>query len=183
MDGSVLSGPTAGSCDDDSLTVATAEKTAAQLGITALCGAIGGQHLYLDVSTAENAMSATVNINTNDDAGARKWKLLVRRVECNDEDLRAPSGCSQYHTATSGRISSFNGAAAVTTTDSQYMLKGLRYNICIRRATGVGAVTLREAGGASDSFKLDNAGATDSDAMIGADCDTAFLLVGGLRYC
>jgi len=192
MSGTTLLAPTAGVCPaSESITIATAEKTSVQNGITGLCGALGDQHLYVDVSTASsNAMAATLNIDTNADSGARKWKILVRQIECNG-DLRAPSGCRQYHTATSGRISSFNGVPAVTTAGSHNQIIGLRYNICLKRGTGMTSVTLREAGAGPDSFSLDaaalannaNAAAVGSDTAANGGCTQAFLNFAGSRFC
>jgi len=182
MAGTALLDPAAGACPaGESITIATSDKTSVQNGITGLCGALGDQHLYVDVSTTAAAMAATLNVDTAGTSGARKWKILVRQVECNNEDLRAPSGCRQYHTATSGRISSFNGANSVTTTNGQYLLRGTRYNICIRKATGMTGVTLREAGGGSDSFKV--MGAIAASGVGVATCTTDFLSFAGERYC
>jgi len=182
LSGTALMDPAAGACPNgESITIATAEKSSLQNGITGLCGALGDQHLYVDVSTAGSAaMAATLNVNTAGTSGARKWKVLVRQIECNG-DLRAPAGCRQYHTATSGRISSFNGAASVSATNGQYMLIGLRYNICIRKATGKTGVTLREAGSGSDSFKVQST--PPAAAGVDGDCTTDFLSLAGSRFC
>jgi hypothetical protein len=185
MSGTNLLAPAAGACPaGESITIATPDKTSVQNGISGLCGALGDQHLYVDVSSTSNsAMAATLNIDTNATPGARKWKILVRQVECNG-DLRAPSGCRQYHTATSGRISSFNGANSVTTANTQAMIVNTRYNICIKRATGMTSVTLREAGGASDSFALGaTAIATAAGAVGDAGCTETYLGFGNTRYC
>merc|ERR1719297_243298 len=116
-------------------------------------------------------MAATLNINTAGAAAPRMWKILTRQIECNG-DLRAPSGCRQYHTATSGRISSFNGVPAVTTAGSHNQIIGLRYNICLKRGTGMTSVTLREAGAGPDSFSLDNAANTNSATAAAVGSDT-----------
>jgi len=174
--------PTAGECAGDAISVSTQDKSADQNGIRALCGTLSGQHLYVDVSTATvSPMAATLNINTAGAAAPRMWKILARQIECNGE-LRAPSGCRQYHTGTSGRISSFNGADAVATADSHSMIRNLRYNICIRKATGMTGVTLREAGAGPDSFAL-GAVATGTNAGAVDACTQTFISFAGKRYC
>jgi len=165
--------PAAGVCAD-TITALTPAKTAAQIGVGTLCGTLSGQHMYVDVATEANAMAATLNINTNAAVAARSWKILVQRIECNDADLRAPSGCAQFHTATSGRISSFNGAAAVAA-NAQVMLLGQQYSICVRPAAGMTGMTLREARSTTtpDSFQLQAAG----NSVVGAGCTTDFLRI------
>jgi len=194
LSGTTLLAPVDGACGRDELSVNTAEKTAAQVGIGALCGALGDQHLYVDVSTAGSPMAATLNIATNTDSGARKWKILIRQVECNG-DLRAPSGCRQYFTATSGRISSFNGQASVTTAADAMMIVNQRYNICIKRGTGMNAVTLREARATPASFVLDAVAIDRANGMaandelenvksaVGTSCTEKYIEFAGTRLC
>merc|ERR1711910_209361 len=175
--------PTAGACAGDTISVATPDKTALQNGILALCGTLSGQHLYVDVSTATvSPMAATLNINTAGAAAPRMWKILARQIECNG-DLRAPSGCRQYHTETSGRISSFNGANAVATAGSHYMIRNLNYNICIRKAAGMTGVTLREAGAGPDSFGLGATAIATGKSAESAGCGEDFIAFAGNRRC
>merc|ERR1712156_603010 len=103
-----------GGAAGDSISVNTPTRTALQTGVAALCGALSGQHLIVEVAPGNNAMAATLNIDTAAVAGNRMWKILVKCVECDSAD-RAPMGCNQYFTGASGRISSFNGAQALTT--------------------------------------------------------------------
>merc|ERR1711899_622825 len=159
----------------------------AGIGIPALCGTLTGQHLYVDVnSLTGGAMAATLNINTAAVAAQRMWKILARCVNCNDEEYRAPSGCAQFHTGASGRISSFNGAPAVAA-NGQMLLNDLSYSICIRPVAGACGVTLVEAnspapGGAAvvpDSFNLNGpaTGANAGNSGIGTECTQSYLEV------
>merc|ERR1712038_1436386 len=100
--------PATGACTD-ALTVATpARNQGAGFVPGALCGVLTGQHMYVDVNTAGGAMAATININTDNNAGNRFWKILVQRIACNSPDL-PPAGCLQFFTGLSGLITSFNG--------------------------------------------------------------------------
>jgi len=181
--------PHAGDCTSDVISVTTPARGAntAGIGIPALCGTLTGQHLYVDVnSLTGGAMAATLNINTAAAAAARMWKILARCVNCNDEEYRAPSGCAQFHTGASGRISSFNGAPAVAA-NGQILLNDLSYSICIRPVAGACGVTLVEAnspapGGAAvvpDSFNLNGpaTGANAGNSGIGTECTQSYLEV------
>jgi len=178
----------AGDCATDVISVTTPARGAntAGIGIPALCGTLTGQHLYVDVNSLNGgAMAATLNINTAAAVAQRMWKILARCVNCNDEDYRAPSGCAQFHTGASGRISSFNGAPAVAA-NGQMMLNDLTYSICIRPVAGACGVTLVEANGAApgvdpatvvpDSFSLATAGDA-AKSGVGAQCTQSFLQV------
>merc|ERR1711894_408265 len=63
--------------------------------------------------------------------------------ECDSDDL-APPGCLQYFTDRAGRISSFNGAAAVAGNAHQ-LIGTTRYAICFRQQPGFCGVTLMQA--------------------------------------
>merc|ERR1712203_1054311 len=147
----VFQGPTAGACAGDAITV-TQTSTAIGNGFTNLCGTISGQHIYVENDGANPA--ATLNIVTNNVAFARMWKILVRTIEC-DSPSKAPGGCLQYFTGTSGNIVSFNGG------DTAAMLDDLLYNVCIRREANMCSYTVREARTATqpDAFQLGTLGA------------------------
>jgi len=179
-------GPFAGDCTTDVISVTTPARGAntAGIGIPALCGTLTGQHLYVDVNSLNGgAMAATLNINTAAAVAQRMWKILARCVNCNDEEYRAPSGCAQFHTGASGRISSFNGAPAVAA-NGQMLLNDLSYSICIRPVAGACGVTLTQAnspapGGAAvvpDSFGLASAG-NAGEATVGAGCVQSYIEV------
>merc|ERR1711997_989105 len=86
--------------------------------------------------------------------------------------------------ATSGRISSFNGAAAVAA-NAQVMLLGQQYSICVRPAAGMTGMTLREARSTTtpDSFQLQAGGTTDFLRIPNAGRGAA--VAGGVseRFC
>jgi len=139
-------------------------------GFTSLCGTLTGQHIYLPTSGANPGLE--VNIATGTNNFARRWKILVRRLRCNDPDLPQSHDCLQYFTGLTGQITSLNGGF-----DGQMMLRNLDYNICIRPGANMCALTLIEAGGDIDSFSLqsDNAGANTGagNSVTGRDAGTA----------
>merc|ERR1712165_631438 len=169
--------PATGACTD-ALTVATpARNQGAGFVPGALCGVLTGQHMYVDVNTAGGAMAATININTDNNAGNRFWKILVQRIACNSPDL-PPAGCLQFFTGLSGLITSFNGARMA---DAHQMIQNQQYRVCIKRGAGMCGVRYREAAGQIDSFGLGaagNDGDFDGDSGVKANCnDNQFITV------
>merc|ERR1712014_67240 len=171
----VVSGPTTGNCAGDTISVNTPTQTAAQLKIGALCGTLTNQHLIVDVAKGNDAMAATLNINTNAAAFARMWNILIKCVECNSPDL-APDGCRQYFSDASGRFTSFNGAREVAG-GAHNMIWNVDYSICFRQIPGFCGVRLTQTritpGDAPDSFAL-GAGVA---AAVGTNCATSFIRV------
>lgn len=77
-----------------------------------LCGALTGQHLYVDLSpTTSDALTMTlgtvVSTTITPAIAARVWDIKVSQIECH-ATYRAPAGCQQYYMARSGKISSMN---------------------------------------------------------------------------
>merc|ERR1712241_1296602 len=146
-----------GECGD-ALTVATPARGTTSAGFVpgALCGVLTGQHVYVDVNTAGGAMAATININNDNTAFNRVWKILVQRIACDSPDL-PPAGCLQFFTGLSGMITSFNGARMG---NAQQMIQNQQYRVCTKRGAGMCGVTYREADAAGqiDSFGLGPAG-------------------------
>merc|ERR1712227_157807 len=173
-----LKDPTAaGTCDDTLSVVTPARNPAAGFVPGNLCGVLTGQHVYVDVNTAGGAMAATININTDNTAANRFWKILVQRIECNSPDLPTP-GCLQFFTGLSGLITSFNGARMG---NAQQMLQNQQYRVCIKRGAGMCGVRYAEAAGQIDSFGLGQeqqgadpaAGEVGGKSGIGATCSAA----------
>jgi len=164
----VFQGPTAGACAGDAITV-TQTSTTIGNGFTNLCGTLSGQHIYVENDGANPA--ATLNIATSDTALARTWKILVRTIEC-DSPAKAPGGCLQYFTGTSGNIQSFN----VGTTGA--LIDNLLYNVCLRKEAGMCSYTVREArsatGATPDAFAV---GADAAGRVALANCAGAHLVI------
>merc|ERR1711923_493999 len=171
-----LKDPTgAGACEDTLSVVTPARNPAAGFVPGNLCGVLTGQHVYVDVNTAGGAMAATININNDNTAFNRVWKILVQRIACDSPDL-PPAGCLQFFTGLSGSITSFNGARMG---NAHQMIQNQQYRVCIKRGAGMCGVRYREAAGQIDSFGLGAAGAGGNDgdfdgkSGIGAQCTAA----------
>jgi len=177
----VFEQPTAGACAGDTITVGQTSTTIGN-GFTNLCGTLTGQHLYVENDGANPA--ATLNVDTSATVLARTWKILVRTIEC-DSAAKAPGGCLQYFTGTSGNILSFNAGT------NGALIDNLLYNVCIRREAGFCSYTVREArsatGATPDAFLVGN-GLTDAAVGLAACTTGAFLVIpnSGLQapeYC
>jgi len=168
-----------GDCANDEISVRTPRQTAAQLGIGALCGTLSNQHLIVDVERGNNAMAATLDINTDNTAAPRMWKILVKCVECDSVNM-APAGCRQYFSDASGRFTSFNGAREVAG-NAHNMIRDVDYAICFRQVPGFCGVRLTQTrdspGDAPDSFELQQAAAAETTAEVGTECTTQFIRV------
>merc|ERR1711923_516700 len=174
-----LKDPTgAGACEDTLSVVTPARNPGAGFVPGNLCGVLTGQHVYVDVNTAGGAMAATININNDNTAFNRFWKILVQRIACDSPDL-PPAGCLQYFTGLSGLITSFNGARMG---NAHQMIENQQYRVCIKRGAGMCSVTYREADAAGqiDSFALGKDDGTNPGSYaaggttgIGAACTAA----------
>jgi len=164
--------PTAatGVCGSDTVRITDAATGTTQT--RTLCGTLTGQHLYLD----NNGMANMINqlaISISTDAFSRSWKILVRILEAGNPDIEGrPSGCLQWFTGETGRITSFNhlnGAAQGN------VIGNLNYAICIRPDGKKGCVDIRESGGTVDSFRLDGAQSATNSKVGG--CANTFLII------
>jgi len=164
----VFQQPTAGTCAGDTITV-TQTSTTIGNGFTNLCGTLTGQHIYVENDGANPA--AIINVDTSATAFARTWKILVRTIEC-DSPAKAPGGCLQYFTGTSGNVKSFNSG------DAGALLDDLLYNVCIRREAGMCSYTVRQARSAAsatpDAFSV----GADAAGRVGlANCAGAHIII------
>jgi len=165
----VFEQPVLGVCggDQDEITVGQTSTTIGSF--TNLCGTLTGQHIYVENDGANPA--ATLTIATSDTVLARTWKILVRTIEC-DSPAKAPGGCLQYFTGTSGNIVSFNAGTTGALIDN------LLYSICLRKEAGMCSYTVREArsgtGATPDAFTV----GTDTTAGVGlANCAAAHIVI------
>lgn len=136
----------------DSLRITTTEATTwtnSQTGT--LCGALTGEHLYVDLTrtstdvailTLVTAATATITPVL----AARVWDVKTSQIECF-ASYRAPDGCQRYFTEDTGKIISYNFYRITGTTpnatpfttggNSGLELALQRVNTCIRRSKGM----------------------------------------------
>merc|ERR1712038_524977 len=97
----------------DSLKLATSDvSTWSSMPSGTLCGALTGEHLYIDLSpTSSDALTATlataVSGTLTPAIAQRVWDIKVSQIECH-ATYRAPSGCQRYIMEQSGKIISMN---------------------------------------------------------------------------
>jgi len=164
----VFEGPTTGTCAGDAINVGQTTTTIGN-GFTNLCGTLSGQHIYVENDGANPA--ATLNVDTSATTFARTWKILVRTIECNSPS-KAPGGCLQYFTGTSGNVKSFNYGSTGALIDN------LLYIICLRKEAGMCSFTVRQArsatGATPDAFQV---GTGTAGAIGAANCATGAILI------
>jgi len=155
-----------GKCDGDTVAIAQAS------GTITLCGVLTGQHVYLENSgTANMANSLTITISSN--TFSRTWRILVTILEVGDSSIEGkPSGCLQWFTGETGRITSFNHVNSANTQGRN--IGGLSYAICIKPLSG--CVDFRESGGTTGSFSLDATAVATSAAAVGTCTNTALII-------
>ncbi|XP_063597978.1 uncharacterized protein LOC134774584 isoform X2 [Penaeus indicus] len=92
---------TDGNCNIDFLAVTGGAST-----VPTICGSNSGQHMYIDVDPTCGALKVTVD-RSPAPLASRWWNIKVTQIPC-DSEARAPTGCLQYYTETSGYVKSFN---------------------------------------------------------------------------
>jgi len=163
-----------GVCANDIVTTVEALNTVG--GGHTLCGVLTGEHMYLDNTQGTANAANTISIALDVNAFARSWKILIRFIESGNPGIQGrASGCLQWFTDATGIVSSFNhdnaGALGAMNDDT--------YRVCIRPVANRGCVVWREAGGAVDSFRLDNGAiaAAANTVTVGAACAATYLII------
>jgi len=181
-----LGPPNQGDCNEDQFIIRANEP------LPVLCGNNSKQHLYIDVRGRKETnlnilsmpvMPKPVGVHNQTDSDRiiiewlyevdpdRAWNILVTQIPCSCSDTAlnvepAPTGCLQYHTDTSGVISSFNYDGTVRNYEpcwngteeacggavSTGHLNNMDYSICIKSQTGYCGVAYKQVD--SESFQL-----------------------------
>jgi len=124
--GSATAQDTTGACQD-TFQVTLPNNEAAV--IPTICGQNNDQHMFIEIG--EDTM-ATLRFEFADIAAMRQFEIKVTQYECGDVGtLVPPGGCLQYHTGTTGQLTTFNWAP----NDAQH-LENQNYDICIRQEAG-----------------------------------------------
>lgn len=168
-----------GNCNTDFLTVSGGTSAA-----PTICGTNSGQHMYVDVDpNSTGALKVTVDRSTS--TTSRKWNIKVKQIPCTSTD-RAPSGCLQYYTDTSGNVQSFNFQSTITEGTPQ--IANQNYGACINMATGYcGVIWERNTTSGNNGFTVSsNRGAvnpniigTPDAAEYGTNCTTDYVIIPG----
>merc|ERR1719154_553132 len=126
----VLVGPDAisGECTVDSLVVTGNGANHAK--IPTLCGDLTGQHMYITVEPTCSPTKIHVDMNKAS-SDQRRFNIKITQIPCNSDSL-APSGCLQYHNATSGTVRSFNTGVG----GGGHLIAGQNYATCVAALPG-----------------------------------------------
>ncbi|XP_060535593.1 uncharacterized protein LOC132707687 [Cylas formicarius] len=163
-----------GTCVTDALVI-----TGGASIVPVICGENSGQHVYVDFF---GNSSITVSVITGPSVVGRAWNLKVALINCNCP-WKAPTGCLQYYTATSGTVRSFNyGSTGITNGTRQ--LANLNYGVCIQMQPGYCSIQWSQT---SDiySFTVSNDTFTAvvdgtigaASSQTGTNCTTDFVIV------
>lgn len=136
-------------CAIDSLQITTSDiPNAGDAHSAALCGALTGEHLYIELSptaadTAVLTLKTTPTASTTGTVTAataanaqRLWDIKVSQIECF-ASYRAPAGCDRYLMTDIGQITSYNFVIPTTSLNTGIELASQRVNTCIRRSKGM----------------------------------------------
>lgn len=113
--------------------------------ITKMCGALTGEHLYLDLgadATDTSVVTITAAVTVVPATAQRIWDFTTSQIECYAR-YRAPEGCHRYFTTDIGKIVSFNFMSLPATTlaangqNTGLELGAQNINTCIRRSKGM----------------------------------------------
>ena len=119
------------------------------------------QTVYVETGN-QGGTGATLAIALGAATTGSSHKIKVSLIECSNVN-RAPAGCVQYFTGTSGNIMSYNFLGG-------QLLHNQFYSNCVRQETGYCSFELREAGTTTpDPFSIDTGIATTETACIAAD--------------
>jgi len=142
----IVAGTQNHNCLNDKLTIVPTGQSGA---FPTICGTLTGEHLYVELSpTASDSAVVTIltGVTTaNQPAYAiaqRIWDIKVAQIPCY-ANYRAPVGCHQYLTTTSGKITSLNFyKISGSTPGSNLQNSGLELasqfiKTCIRRSKGM----------------------------------------------
>lgn len=97
---------TCGSYTDSFVVSGASSFNSSGLPDTGICGDLSGQHMYFNVDGSNQPLLLVINA-ANDRMFKRKWSIRIRQIPCRSPS-RAPAGCLQYMTASSGSIESLN---------------------------------------------------------------------------
>ncbi|TRY76444.1 hypothetical protein TCAL_15960, partial [Tigriopus californicus] len=141
-----------GDCITDSFTV----KNPRAKSPPVVCGFNDGQHMIYEMSSPCSSLDFVLGGG----AMARQWDIKVTQYKCHNDDIAGPSGCLQYFTQPTGRISNFNFPTTSTVVGSTVThLSRQAYTVCIRRMAGMCSICYSPSlnpvlGSATDQVRL-----------------------------
>lgn len=165
-------------CTNDNLVISTTGKDLRG----AICGAMKGEHLYIELSPTSSdkatlTLTTAVSTAVTPAIAQRVWDIKTSQIPCY-ATYRAPPGCDRYVMDDTGKITSFNfykvsgsTPAAQTTTAGQNTgieLMDQDINTCIRRSKGMCCVDYKLCTADTQGILLvDNAEGTNANGANG----------------
>lgn len=128
-----------------------------------LCGTLSGQHMYFENGRSTSTVTLAFEIATTTGV---TWSMKVSQIECSSR-AKAPEGCAQWLTGSSGTVKSFGWATTAPT------IKSLVATYCIRRERGFCAIQYSRDSGTTTALSPTN---TEPAAFALTD---ATLVAGG----
>jgi len=154
--------------------------TASPSGFTTpeLCGENAGQHVYVDIGLPSTAsVKLEFTFSTTVTTISRSWEIKVTQIECSSTSKPYDSGCLQYFTGTTGRLTSFNFAQSSSSLYAH--LASQNQNICIRQEAGFCCITYNVCSD-TGSYTIENN--ADADSVIGTSCSSDFIEIPASTY-
>ncbi|KAF2361282.1 CUB domain [Trinorchestia longiramus] len=139
-----------------------------------ICGENAAQHIYLDVTAGTDVVVDVIMQSVN-----AQWNIKVTQIPCNSAD-KAPTGCLQYFTTTTGTISSFNFDSSATT--GTFQLSDQSYGVCIEPQSGFCSITYTQTPGSE--FSLTSVPGVLAPGLfpppvVGGECTTDYIIIPG----
>lgn len=125
-----------------------------------ICGSNTGYHMLVEAQDECNE----ITIAWTDSSTTRAIQMKVSQIACS-ATWKAPDGCTQWFTGTSGTVYSYNYQGGVH-------LANQNYNNCIRREQGYCGIAYSNG---PSAFQL--SGTTVDDVLIGGYCVTDFVVI------
>ncbi|XP_059097323.1 uncharacterized protein LOC131891710 [Tigriopus californicus] len=139
--------------------------------IPTICGQNTGHHIYVDIGYLPTD-TAQLNFGFTGAATNRQWEIKVTQIPCNTQGHPIGSGCLQYLTGLTGRLTTFN---FLPTNDNH--LANQDYSICIRQEAGFCCIEYSLCPDVN-SFSLDTNGA-NMKAKIDTSCSVDHIVIEG----
>jgi len=161
-------------CVNDNLVIATTSGK----GRGVICGAMKGQHLYVELSPTSTD-KATLTLSTVATAtmtpavAQRVWDIKTSQIPCY-ANYRAPLGCDRYLTDIQGKITGWNfykvsgSTAAAGAQNTGIELMNQNVQTCIRRSKGMCCVQYNVCTADSQGIVLTDSAGTAAAAANGA---------------
>ncbi|XP_050737868.1 uncharacterized protein LOC127009124 [Eriocheir sinensis] len=156
-----------------------------------ICGTNSGQHMYINVQSMSGPVQLMVDRSAASTA-QRRWNIKVAQIPCSSQ-FRAPNGCLQYFTGTSGNVRSFNYDESPSARDAggvtgTRQIANNDYGVCVEMAEdNCGIVWTRNTSGGQYGYSVSgNANmvlrsiiGTRDASSIGDQCTTDYVLIPG----